>query len=234
MFYEKNKSRVLTDALFKNPSSEYRGAPFWAWNDKLEKDKLLWQIDQFRRMGLGGFHMHVRSGMATPYLSPEFMELIKACVEKARHNGMKAYLYDEDRWPSGAAGGIVTANHEYRQRQIIMSVNPEKFGLAVHDDGTVACDGENVTSYLHPKIIACYDVEIDGDGYLARYKRILPAEAASGVKWYAIAVTMGDSGWYNGQAYVDTMNKDAMKKFIDVTYETYYKAVGDDFGGVVT
>ena len=66
MFYEKNKSRVLTDALFKNPTSEYRGAPFWAWNDKLEKDKLLWQIDQFRRMGLGGFHMHVRSGMATP------------------------------------------------------------------------------------------------------------------------------------------------------------------------
>ncbi len=233
MFYEKNNSRVLTDALFKNPTSEYRGAPFWAWNDKLEKDKLLWQIDQFRRMGLGGFHMHVRSGMATPYLSPEFMELIKACVEKARHNGMKAYLYDEDRWPSGAAGGMVTVNHEYRQRQIIMSVNPEKFGLAVHDDGTVACDGENVTSYLHPEIIACYDVEIDGGGYLARYKRILPAEAASGVKWYAIAVTMGDSGWYNGQAYVDTMNKDAMKKFIDVTYETYYKAVGDDFGGVV-
>ena len=34
-------------------------------------------------MGLGGFHMHSRTGMATEYLGSEFMELISACVEKA-------------------------------------------------------------------------------------------------------------------------------------------------------
>jgi len=26
------------DKIFKNPTSEYRGAPFWGWNTKLSKD----------------------------------------------------------------------------------------------------------------------------------------------------------------------------------------------------
>ena len=56
-------------------------------------------------MGFGGYHMHVRSGMDTPYLSPEFMSLVHACVDKAESEHMLAWLYDEDRWPSGFAGG---------------------------------------------------------------------------------------------------------------------------------
>jgi hypothetical protein len=43
--------------LFQNPTSEYRGCPFWAWNTKLKKDQLLRQIDHFKEMGLGGFHV---------------------------------------------------------------------------------------------------------------------------------------------------------------------------------
>ena len=103
MFYPKSSERKLDDALFAAPTDEYRGAPFWAWNCKLEKDELLRQAEILGQMGFGGYHMHVRSGMATTYLSPEFMDLIHACVEKAKETGMRAYLYDEDRWPSGAA-----------------------------------------------------------------------------------------------------------------------------------
>ena len=108
MLYPKNQAPCLSDELFRHPTSEYRGAPFWAWNCKLEKDELLRQLDVLRKMGMGGAHMHVRTGMATPYLSDEFMSLIKVCTDKCRDEGMLAWLYDEDRWPSGAAGGIVT------------------------------------------------------------------------------------------------------------------------------
>ena len=58
MFYKKNKKESLEDSLFQNPTSEYRGAPFWAWNTKLDKNELLWQIEELRKMGFGGFHMH--------------------------------------------------------------------------------------------------------------------------------------------------------------------------------
>lgn len=80
MFYKKNKEEKLSNELFKNPTSEYRGTPFWAWNCELNKELLNRQIDCLKEMGFGGFHMHSRAGMATPYLSEEFFDLVKNCV----------------------------------------------------------------------------------------------------------------------------------------------------------
>ena len=83
MLYMKNSAKKLDLELFKNPTSEYRATPFWAWNSKLEQEELEWQLEIFKKMGLGGAHMHVRTGMATEYLSDEHMNLIRACVDKA-------------------------------------------------------------------------------------------------------------------------------------------------------
>ena len=98
------KSEEFDLKQFQNPSTEFRGAPFWAWNTKLDKTELLRQIDCFHQMGFGGFFMHSRAGMATKYLGEEFILCVRACVEYAEKLGMKANLYDEDRWPSGFAG----------------------------------------------------------------------------------------------------------------------------------
>ena len=54
--------------LFENPSKEYRGKPFWAWNGKLTEEELLRQIDIFEQMGFGGFFMHSRTCLL--YTSP--------------------------------------------------------------------------------------------------------------------------------------------------------------------
>ena len=41
MLYKRNKEKQLDIELFKNPTSEYRGTPFWAWNTELDKEELL-------------------------------------------------------------------------------------------------------------------------------------------------------------------------------------------------
>ena len=123
MFYKKNQTKELDDRLFTNPSSEYRGTPFWAWNCKPNEEILGEQIEYLKEMGFGGFHIHSRTGMAVPYLGEEFMKLVKFCTDKAKDENMLAYLYDEDRWPSGAAGGLVTKNPRYRARYIEFSVD---------------------------------------------------------------------------------------------------------------
>lgn len=98
MLYHQSHSDTLSPELFRNPTSEFRGAPFWAWNCKLDKEELLRQIDILQRMGFGGYHMHCRVGLDTPYLSDEFMEMISVCVDRAKEKQMLAWLYDEDRW----------------------------------------------------------------------------------------------------------------------------------------
>ena len=103
---------------FENPAASFRGVPFWAWNAELEPGELRRQIGIMQKMGFGGFFMHARVGLATPYLSERWFECIDACIDEAEKRGMKAWLYDEDRWPSGAAGSLVTRDPQYRQRTL--------------------------------------------------------------------------------------------------------------------
>ena len=65
MLYPKSKENELSEELFKNPTSEYRAAPFWAWNCKLNKEELFRQIGCLKEMGFGGFNMHARPGLET-------------------------------------------------------------------------------------------------------------------------------------------------------------------------
>ena len=167
MLYPKNQTSELSRELFQNPTSEYRGTPFWAWNCQLEKDELLRQLEVMKAMGFGGAHMHVRTGMATPYLSDEHMDLISACVDKCREEQMLAWLYDEDRWPSGAAGGLVTKDkqyhytfcinegckesymesHSYGRWKVVRTATPEKKGLLKKT--CKYCDHALWTNYLY-------------------------------------------------------------------------------------
>lgn len=220
MLYKKNKSKELDEKLFKNPTAEYRGTPFWAWNCKLNKDILGRQIEYMKEMGLGGFHMHSRTGMANEYLGEEFMDLVKFCVKKAEKEEMLAWLYDEDRWPSGFAGGLVTK--EKRHRVKIMTFNPED----KQDDAKTL---EECLETGKPFFFASYDIVLNDRGELASYTRI-GRDEEGGNKWYAFLEIGGDNPWFNNQAYVDTLDKESMKKFIDITYEAYKEAVGDKFG----
>lgn len=231
MLYKKNSVPVLSEELFKNPTCEYRGTPFWAWNSELKLDELERQIDIFKKMGLGGFHMHVRTGMSTPYLTEEFMDLVKGCVKKAKKEEMLAWLYDEDRWPSGAAGGIVTKDEKYRARCLLFTPNPCSLDDIGEADVIDACaeGGRNGRGHL----ISCYDVCLDSNGYLASYKRIGENEEAKGTKWYAYLKIHASSCWYNGQSYVNTLDKKSIERFIEVTHEKYKEAVGDEFDETV-
>ena len=65
--------------------------------------------------------MHSRDGLDTAYLGDEFMEVVKRCADKAKDENMLACLYDEDRYSSGFAGGLLTKNRRYSERQLLFT-----------------------------------------------------------------------------------------------------------------
>lgn len=89
-----------------------RSVPFWSWNGKLDKADLEKQINWMKKKNIGGFFMHARAGLKTEYLSEEWFDCIKFCVEKAKENGMQAWAYDENGWPSGFVGGKLLEDEE--------------------------------------------------------------------------------------------------------------------------
>jgi hypothetical protein len=216
MYYKDNERPELALESFRDPGREYRGAPFWAWNCKLTDELLDKQVPVFREMGFGGFYMHVRTGLDTAYLGRDFFEKIKRSVALAKENDLLALLYDEDRWPSGAAGGLVTRDKKYRGR--LVRFTPR---LTQADRAELGHDKE---------LLACYDIALNADGSLDRYSRIEPGDPARGAKWYALFEIRPTDTWYNGGTYVDTLSKEAIDRFIDVTYRAYKENLQGDFG----
>lgn len=231
MLYKKNEQSQLSTELFKNPTSEYRGTPFWAWNGELKREELTEQMEIFRQMGFGGFHIHVRTGLTIPYLGKEFMDYVQFCVEEAKKRGMLVWLYDEDRWPSGSAGGMLTKDENRRQRYLLLTRTPyngTKYARPITASGS-NFEERSENGYL----LACFDIVLDDDGYLQTYRRIDENEAAAGVKWYAYVESPSSNPWFNGQTYINTLDKQAIERFIALTYETYKKHVGSEFGETI-
>lgn len=134
MIYPKSREEKFDLKLFENPTSEYRCAPFWAWNCDLKKEELLKEIEFIKEMGMGGFMMHTRVGMSTKYLSDEYMELAKSCCDKAKKLNLLTWLYDEDKWPSGFAGGYITKKKENRQKYLMFTTVPVSENDVIKDN----------------------------------------------------------------------------------------------------
>lgn len=101
------------------PPAQFRSIPFWSWNDKLETKELERQIEEMHKAGIGGFFMHARGGLQTPYMGEEWMEAIRACILKAQELGMEAWLYDENGWPSGFGDGKIPAKGLAYQQKLL-------------------------------------------------------------------------------------------------------------------
>lgn len=238
MLLEKNRSWELDTKLFQNPTREYKGIPFWSWNCKITKELIDSQLVIFKQMGFGGVDIHPRSGMDTVYLSEEYMELVAYAVQRCKELDLACWLYDEDRFPSGAAGGIVTENFRLRGRFLLLTErkcsveegfyeNREAFECAIDR-------GEKPSGYY----VTAYSIDLE-EGYLRSYKRLLTEEeimrtlSNNEKVRYAYVKMMEEEEWFEDQAYVDTMNPEAIAEFIRVTHEAYQSYVGEEFGTTV-
>ena len=100
----------------------YRCIPFWSWNDELDEQGLVDQVEWMNENGVGGFFMHARGGLKTEYLGEKWFSCIKACSEKAEELGMEAYAYDENGWPSGFVGGKLLEDIENHDKYLTYNI----------------------------------------------------------------------------------------------------------------
>ena len=87
-----------------------QGAPrilsLWAINAPLDKERLCRQLDDMRRDGLDGVVFHPRFYPGNPaFLSREYLRILSGVILHAREIGLLFWIYDENGWPSGVAGG---------------------------------------------------------------------------------------------------------------------------------
>jgi hypothetical protein len=201
---------------FLNPSKDYREVPFWSWNDDLDVQELRRQIALMDEAGWGGFFMHSRVGLRTPYLGRQWMECVRACIDEAGKRGMGAWLYDEDKWPSGFAGGLAVTDPAHRAQALVCLVDNKPALLKEHMAAFVAKRaGGDLDDFRRLDDLAKFNGDCD-----------------SLVQFYVLHSPLGNP-WFNGYNYLNTLEPQAVRAFLDSTHEVYSREIGEYFGKAV-
>jgi hypothetical protein len=192
-------------ALFPAPPAEFSTLPFFVWDGEMTEPEIERIVSDFHSQGIRGFFIHPRPGMITPYLSERWFQLIRYTVDKAKKLGMEAWLYDENSYPSGFAGGNVPA-------QMPESFNQGQ-GLALRKKGPCKILLQRTAAGI---------VDVTGK-----------AEPAAADTWCFEVTQYPVRSWNAGYSYVDLLYPGVTRKFIDVTMSGYEKALGKDLGPIV-
>lgn len=200
--------------LFQSPPSEFRSTPLWVWNDRMTNKEIDEQLTDFHARGIGGVFIHPRPGLITEYLSDEWFALCRYAVDKGKKLGMKIWIYDENSYPSGFAGGHVPA----RMPDAVRS------GL-----------GMNHVSEL-PAVFTAEPLVVlqkAGEGFADITNEMKTKAFGPGDYYIFTVIRQVPNPWYGGYSYVDLMRRDVTEKFIDVTMNAYKRVIGNEFGKVV-
>ena len=103
-----NSQMQQTRRNFEQAPIEFRPNPLWFWNDtKVEKDELVKQMKLHKEAGYGGLSILPFGRNFDPdYLSEDYFDVYRTCIEEAKKLGLKLWIYDEYGFPSGTAGDI--------------------------------------------------------------------------------------------------------------------------------
>jgi len=169
-------------ARLKNPLNKYRPIPFWSWNERLTVDETRRQIAEMDKAGIGGYFMHARGGLQTPYLGEEWMDNIAAGIDEARKRDMGAWVYDENGWPSGFGDGRVNGlGIEYQQKYLRMDPVGADPGVRPEDEDrtiTVVAGSDGQRLRFHYEVNPFYVDTLDAHVVKTFIETILDEYAA--------------------------------------------------------
>ncbi|MCR4412397.1 MAG: hypothetical protein NUV77_08235, partial [Thermoguttaceae bacterium] len=165
--------------VFADPPRQYASAPLWVWNDMLTEEQVRGTLRDLAGQKVKQAFVHPRPGLMTPYLSDEWFRLWKIALDEAEKLDMNIWIYDENSYPSGFAGGWVPElMPESRGRGLAFKIEktPGKPGPEVVGVYRLAKDAaENVTDQARRGSLA------EGQYLVASVVRAVHQEPKSGI-----------------------------------------------------
>jgi alpha-L-rhamnosidase len=204
-----DSSRVK--ALFKNPPREYSTGPLWVWNDLLTEQQIRDTMRDLAAQKVKQVWVHPRPGLMTPYLSNDWFRLWKVALNEAERLDMNVWIYDENSYPSGFAGGWVP------------ELMPESRGR-----GLTLRETQSAPKWSED-VVAVY--RLDGDACENLTAKVKAGEVLPEARYMvATEVRAKNSPWHGNRCYVNLLSPGVTEKFLEVTMEPYRREIGKQFG----
>lgn len=235
---------------------------FWFLNHDLDDEELKWQMNQMKAQGFRGVMIHPRDGLEIPYLSEAWFAKVKLIVDYCRDIGLQAWLYDEDPFPSGDAGGRIIMEHpELRPRVLYMHRMDAQGGKFRFDFEA----GRLLRVLAYPRNTLSplgYDSEapLDLTAYAGTVRKQWQPSLVRYNTYYAPYEDYGDGHWRTTaekpsyrvdcelpegewmvaafvdrpvEFYVDVLNSQTTKLFMQKTHQQYADRFERQFGGTI-
>jgi len=223
--------------------------PFWFWNARISAGGIRRQLAAMAAQGIRGIYLHPRQGLAQPYLSDAFLDLVEMAVDEAGKLGLSVHLYDEYPYPSGAVGGRVVQS------------DPGLAGSRLRHIGWDTAGGRHRAGLPPGRVVAClafprrhdrirWDAPVDltphigmvlssescYDGGLGPYndrryfasapQPVLETVLPPGEHHVAAAVLVPITGHKYWGSFPDVLDPKAVERFIELTHERYAGRLG--------
>lgn len=206
--------------------NKYKGIPFWSLNEKLNKKVLSEQIAWMKKSGFGGFFMHARMGLETEYLSEEWFDIVNYCVEEAERLGLKAWVYDENGFPSGYCDGKLLEKIENRDKYMTYVIGDFDINADVSynlDSSTlkIAKAGKNCLNiYIHTAVAT---VDILNDKVVEQFIQSTHEE-------YKAKADSRIVGFFTDEPQVNFISTPFTPKIVEYFKETYNEDIFERLG----
>ncbi|MHC4154487.1 MAG: hypothetical protein ACYST6_06140, partial [Planctomycetota bacterium] len=198
-------------ALFVNPPREYSTGPLWVWNDMLTEEQIVSTMRDMAGQNVRQVFVHPRPGLMTPYLSQDWFRLWKVALKEAEKLDMNVWIYDENSYPSGFAGGFVPeAMPESRSK-----------GLQIEE--------ANRPPEWNDDIIGVYRLSDDRCQNIT--KAVRAGQSLPQDDYLVTSIKLArTSPWFGGKFYTNLIKPGVTEKFLEITMDAYKREVGEQFG----
>jgi hypothetical protein len=221
---------------FTSPPVEFASHVIWGWDGKMDIKTIQSDLDSMYRKGFRSVIFEAGYNLPFEYLSDEWFKTVATAVQEAKKRGMKVWIIDEGKYPSGFAGGKFTRERPDLRMQalVVCDTIRVKAGetLAAYDVDANAVSAVAVNaSGLPNRIVEITGHRINFNAGIHDWNILLVRSD------FRTAVTRAVNNPARGKdsrnSLGDYMNPAAVRQFIDWTHEQYKKYLGNELGTTV-
>lgn len=221
---------------FNYPPSEFASHVIWGWEGPMDIETIRHDLDSIKTKGFRSVIFEAGYGLPYEYLSDAWFEGIRTGVMEAKARGLKVWIIDEGKYPSGFAGGKFSKEKPEMRMKALLTLET----FRVHR-GEVLVGKE-----VHPDAFSAVAVSLSGAANRTVEIKNGKIDFTAGLDDWDILLVGADyrtgqtravnnptRGKDTSNSICDYLSPEAVRQFIDWTHEQYKKYIGEEFGKTV-
>lgn len=218
---------------FTTPPTDFANHVIWGWEGNMDKKTICSDLDSIRKKGFCSVMIEAGYKLPFKYLSEEWFKAVRTGVLEAKKRGMKVWIIDEGKYPSGFAGGKFSQERPDLRMQALVEC-----GRMNVKKGEVLIEKEVPLNTL-----SAVAVSRTGKANLTLDIKNGKFSFSAGLDDWEILFVKSDfktsqtrcvnnptGGKDENNSLCDYLNPAAVRQFIDWTHEQYKKHMGKEFG----